>query len=66
MEQMKQHRAGLQETLSSASAQLEKLGTDVGSTLNKIQSREKFLNTQLEPLLHQYRTIQASKLTNQT
>uniref|UniRef100_A0A1B6ET33 Intraflagellar transport protein 57 homolog n=1 Tax=Cuerna arida TaxID=1464854 RepID=A0A1B6ET33_9HEMI len=58
LEQMKQHRGGLQESLSSASSQLERLAADVDNTLGKIQSREKFLNSQLEPLLYQYRTVQ--------
>lgn len=58
LEQMKQHRTVLQETLSSTTSQLEKLASDLGSTLGKIQSREKFLNSQLEPQLYQYRTVQ--------
>lgn len=64
LEQMKQHRAGLQDTLSSATAQLARLASDVTSSLNKIHSRDKFLNSQLEPLLYQYRTVQVCKGMN--
>lgn len=55
---MKQHRAGMEETLSSAKSQLDKLGREVTTAMKKIQSREKFLNTQLEALLNQYRATQ--------
>ncbi|XP_075225298.1 intraflagellar transport 57 [Lycorma delicatula] len=58
LEQMKHHRGGMEETLSSAKSQLEKLERDIGGTMDKIQSREKFLNSQLENLLNQHRSMQ--------
>ncbi|XP_039285721.1 intraflagellar transport protein 57 homolog isoform X1 [Nilaparvata lugens] len=58
LEQMKQHRAGMEETLGSAKFQLERLEKEITGTLEKVKSREKFLNSQLENLLSQYRTAQ--------
>lgn len=58
LNQMKQHRSGMEETLSSAKSQLDKLGREVMAAMKKIQSREKFLNTQLESLLNKYRATQ--------
>ncbi|XP_054263754.1 intraflagellar transport protein 57 homolog [Macrosteles quadrilineatus] len=58
LEQMKQYQSSLQEVMSSANSQLQHLSTDLGNSLNKIQSRDKFLNSQLESLLYQYRTVQ--------
>lgn len=58
LEQMKHHRTGMEETLTTAKLQLEKLERDITGTMDKIQSREKFLNSQLEGLLNQHRSVQ--------
>lgn len=58
LEQMKLHRSGIEEALTNTKVQLDKLHTDISRTLEKISSREKFLNSQMEPLLAQYRTLQ--------
>ncbi|PNF24819.1 Intraflagellar transport protein 57-like protein [Cryptotermes secundus] len=58
LEQMQRHRSGIDEALATAKGQLDKLHSDIELTLEKISSREKFLNSQLEPLLDQYRALQ--------
>lgn len=62
LEQMKLHRNEMQETLVPAKTQLDKLERDITTALNKIQSREKFLNNQLEPLLNIHRSIQVKNI----
>lgn len=49
---------GIQESLSSAKSRLDKLYSDVSQTMDKIKSREKFLNNQLDPILVEYRAVQ--------
>lgn len=58
LEQMHVHRAGMSEALGNAKLQLDRLHNDVSRTLDKVSSREKYLNSQLEMLLVQYRTSQ--------
>lgn len=58
LEQMQRHRSGIDEALTTTKGQLDKLHSDIELTLEKISSREKFLNSQLEPLLVQYRALQ--------
>jgi hypothetical protein len=60
LEQMQRHRSGIDEALATTKGQLDKLHSDIELTLEKISSREKFLNNQLEPLLVQYRALQVS------
>lgn len=60
LEQMQRHRSGIDEALATTKGQLDKLHSDIELTLEKISSREKFLNSQLEPLLDQYRALQVS------
>jgi estrogen-related receptor beta like 1 len=60
LEQMQKHRSGIDEALATTKSQLDKLHSDIELTLEKISSREKFLNNQLEPLLIQYRSLQVS------
>jgi estrogen-related receptor beta like 1 len=57
---MQRHRSGINEALATTKGQLDKLHSDIELTLEKISSREKFLNSQLEPLLVQYRALQVS------
>nr|CAD7455958.1 unnamed protein product [Timema tahoe] len=58
LDQMQQHREGIDGALVTARAQLDKLHTDISQTLEKMNSREKYLNTQLETYLVQYRSLQ--------
>lgn len=57
---MHQHRSGIDESLTTTKGHLDKLHTDIARTLEKIGSREKYLNAQLEPLLNEYRSLQVS------
>ncbi|XP_049834684.1 intraflagellar transport protein 57 homolog isoform X1 [Schistocerca gregaria] len=57
LEQMRKHRTGMEDALTSAQTQLSRLHTDVEHTLDKVASRERYLNAQLEPLLVQYRAL---------
>ena len=45
---MHSHRQGIEDALTTTKSQLEKLHGDIGKTLEKISSREKYLNSQLE------------------
>ena len=45
---MHSHRQGIEDALTTTKSHLEKLHTDIGRTLEKISSREKYLNNQLE------------------
>ncbi|PSN44094.1 hypothetical protein C0J52_07657 [Blattella germanica] len=58
LEQMQKHRSGIDEALVTTKGQLDKLQSEISLTLEKIGSREKFLNSQLEALLVQYRALQ--------
>jgi peptidoglycan hydrolase CwlO-like protein len=62
LEQMQKHRSGIDEALAATKTQLDKLHSDIELTLEKISSREKFLNGQLEPYLIQYRSLQVSNI----
>ena len=47
LEQMHQHRDGIEESLQSTKTELDKLQTEIAKTLEKISSREKYINSQL-------------------
>lgn len=57
-EQMKNHRNNIELTLNPTKTHLEKLHKDISSTLDKVGSREKYLNRELEDTLQQYRLLQ--------
>ena len=48
LEQMHSYRTGIEEALTTTKVQLDKLHSDIARTLEKIGSREKYLNSQLE------------------
>ena len=54
---MHSHRQGIDEALTTTKGQLEKLHTDIGRTLEKISSREKYLNNQLEAPLGDFKRL---------
>ncbi|XP_014485852.1 PREDICTED: intraflagellar transport protein 57 homolog [Dinoponera quadriceps] len=58
LEQMKQLRVNIANNLSGTKTHLNKIYTDIGNTLDKIKTRETYLNRQLEPSLTEYRTLQ--------
>lgn len=58
LEQMHTYRDGIEQALESTKSQLDKLHTDVSRTLEKISSREKYLNSQLEAPLADLRQLQ--------
>ncbi|XP_015920454.1 intraflagellar transport protein 57 homolog [Parasteatoda tepidariorum] len=58
LDQIRQHRKNMDETLSTTKLQLDKLHSDISRSLEKIGSREKYLNNQLEQLILEYRTAQ--------
>jgi estrogen-related receptor beta like 1 len=58
LEQMQSYRANIVETLAQTRPQLDRLSADLQANLDKIGSREKYLNSQLESLLTQFRSAQ--------
>lgn len=45
--------------LLSPQSSLDKLQEDIGRTLEKVSSREKYINNQLEPVIQEHRSAQA-------
>lgn len=58
VDQMHQHKLGIENTFSSSKSQLDKMQNDIQKTLEKIGSREKYINNQLENLVQDYRSSQ--------
>ena len=58
LEQMHGYRTAISEALDQSKSQLDRLSNDIGKNLEKISSREKYLNSQLESLLTQFRSAQ--------
>ncbi|KAK6636244.1 hypothetical protein RUM43_009902 [Polyplax serrata] len=67
LEQMQKYSSGIEENLSVAKIQLDKLSDDISNTMERISTREKHLNNHLEPLLIEYKTKQEelNKLTDE-
>ncbi|XP_065668359.1 intraflagellar transport protein 57 homolog [Hydra vulgaris] len=57
-EQMQQYSKGINETLHDTQSQLDKLHQEISKTLEKVTSREKYINSQLESLVQEYRNSQ--------
>ena len=55
---MHAYRDGIEHALEATKSQLDKLHSDVSRTLEKISSREKYLNSQLEAPLSDLRQLQ--------
>ncbi|KAK6310294.1 intraflagellar transport protein 57 homolog [Coregonus clupeaformis] len=62
VDQMHQHKDGIKSSLKEAKGYLDKLQEEIGKTLEKVGSREKYINNQLEHLIQDYRSAQ-SKLS---
>ncbi|XP_076837138.1 intraflagellar transport protein 57 homolog [Brachyhypopomus gauderio] len=60
--QMHQHQDGIKTSLKEAKGYLDKLVEEISKTQEKVSSREKYINTQLELLITEYRNVQ-SKLS---
>lgn len=67
LEQMRHYYDEIEKSLFSTRGQLEKLQTDISRGLDKIGSREKYLNSQLEPHLNAHRSArqQLERITEQ-
>ncbi|XP_015233813.1 PREDICTED: intraflagellar transport protein 57 homolog isoform X1 [Cyprinodon variegatus] len=59
LDQMHQHRDGIKSSLKETESYLDNLQVDIGKTLEKVSSREKYINRQLENLIQEYRNAQA-------
>ncbi|KAM4604931.1 intraflagellar transport protein 57 homolog [Polymixia lowei] len=59
VDQMHQHRDGITASMKETKAYLDKLQEDISKTLEKVSSREKYINNQLESLIQEYRSAQA-------
>lgn len=57
-EQMQQHSEGIKSSLTETKGHLDKLHHEISRTLEKIGSREKYINNQLEHLLQEFRSLQ--------
>lgn len=60
VEQMHQHKDGIETSLTETKTYLDKLHDEITRTLEKISSREKYINNQLEHLLGDFRGAQDS------
>ncbi|CAG0917706.1 unnamed protein product [Notodromas monacha] len=58
VEQMQEHKSGIEGNLKDTRSQLDKFHADVSRTLDKVMTREKYLNNQLEHLLVEFRNAQ--------
>uniref|UniRef100_UPI003AAC899A intraflagellar transport protein 57 homolog n=1 Tax=Centroberyx gerrardi TaxID=166262 RepID=UPI003AAC899A len=59
VDQMHQHRDGIKSSLKETKSHLDRLQEDISKTLEKVSSREKYINNQLELLIQEYRSAQA-------
>ncbi|KAM9320611.1 intraflagellar transport protein 57 homolog [Gastrophryne carolinensis] len=59
VDQMHQHKDGIEASLKETKGYLDKLHSEVSKTLEKVASREKYINSQLDPLVQEYRAAQA-------
>lgn len=57
LEQMKTYRGEIKDGLSTTKNQLNKLHADISSAMEKIESREKYLNSNLQGLVDEYRYV---------
>ncbi|KAH3699822.1 hypothetical protein DPMN_074784, partial [Dreissena polymorpha] len=60
VEQMHQHKEGIESSLTETKSYLDKLHDEITRTLEKISSREKYINNQLEHHLVEFRGAQDS------
>ncbi|XP_076296741.1 intraflagellar transport 57 [Lasioglossum baleicum] len=58
IDQMQQLRTNIASNLTGTKGQLDKLHGELSNTLDKIRTRESYLNRQLEPILKEYQILQ--------
>jgi len=58
VEQMHSHSEGIEKSLSETKTLLNRLHEEITKTLDKIATREKYLNGQLEHHLNEFRGMQ--------
>ncbi|XP_064617714.1 intraflagellar transport protein 57 homolog [Liolophura sinensis] len=58
VDQMHQHKEGIETSLTDTKSYLDRLHSEITRTLEKIGSREKYINNQLEHLLQDFRSLQ--------
>ncbi|XP_018572596.1 intraflagellar transport protein 57 homolog [Anoplophora glabripennis] len=58
LDQMKSYKNSIDECLGTTKSQLEKLHKEISITLEKVNSREKYFNRELENILDDYRNVQ--------
>ncbi|KAJ3278728.1 Intraflagellar transport protein 57, partial [Borealophlyctis nickersoniae] len=58
VDQMQLHQKAIGSSLTDTQSQLAKLHTEIEKTLEKISSREKYINTQFESQIEEYRVLQ--------
>uniref|UniRef100_A0A667ZJY1 Intraflagellar transport protein 57 homolog n=1 Tax=Myripristis murdjan TaxID=586833 RepID=A0A667ZJY1_9TELE len=59
VDEMHQHRDRIKLSLKDTKSYLDKLQEEIGKTLEKVSSREKYINNQLELLVQEHRSAQA-------
>ncbi|XP_048349116.1 intraflagellar transport protein 57 homolog isoform X2 [Sphaerodactylus townsendi] len=59
VDQMHQHKDGIESALKETKGYHDKLHNEISRTLEKVGSREKYINNQLEHLVQEYRSAQA-------
>ncbi|XP_038653806.1 intraflagellar transport protein 57 homolog isoform X2 [Scyliorhinus canicula] len=58
VDQMHQHKEGIETSLKETKSYLDKLQDEISRTLEKVSSREKYVNNQLENLIQDFRVAQ--------
>ncbi|TGZ58123.1 hypothetical protein CRM22_009746 [Opisthorchis felineus] len=60
LEEMRRYQSEIEAAYTDVKTHLTRLGEDLSRALEKIHSREKYMNSQIEPLLAQYKSIQSN------
>ncbi|KAG5444693.1 Intraflagellar transport protein 57 [Clonorchis sinensis] len=60
LEEMRRYQSEIEIAYTDVKTHLARLGEDLSRALEKIHSREKYMNSQIEPLLAQYKSIQSN------
>ncbi|CAH8602688.1 unnamed protein product [Dicrocoelium dendriticum] len=58
LEEMRRYQTEISTAYTDVKQHLTRLQSELGRTLDKIQTREKYMNSQVEPLLSQYRAVE--------
>uniref|UniRef100_A0A8C4T203 Intraflagellar transport protein 57 homolog n=1 Tax=Erpetoichthys calabaricus TaxID=27687 RepID=A0A8C4T203_ERPCA len=59
VDQMHQHKDGIESSLKDTKTYLNKLQDEISKTLEKVASREKYINNQVKDLIQEYRGAQS-------